>query len=237
MTSTRPPVQLVCLDMAGTTVHDDGAVLAAFHQALDTIGIPAGTPEHDTAVAHALATMGQSKIEVFRALTAGDEHFAQLGNQAFENAYDRSVDTEGVREIPGAADTIEHLRSTGHHVVLTTGFSPTTRERILRALGWHDLVTLALSPADAGRGRPHPDLLLTALLRTGTESVHHLAAVGDTTSDLLAAHRAGARIAAAVRTGSHTDADFATVPHTHVLDSVTDLAALLDTAPTPADAS
>lgn len=72
-------------------------------------------------------------------------------------------------------------------------------------------------------------MLLTAMLRTGTESVHHLAAAGDTTSDLVAAHRAGARIAAAVRTGSHADTDFATVPHTHILDSVTDLPAVLDT--------
>ncbi|KJY27034.1 HAD family hydrolase [Streptomyces sp. NRRL S-495] len=230
MTTAPLPIQLVCLDMAGTTVHDDGAVLAAFHHALGTIGIPVGTPEHDTAVAYALDTMGQSKIEVFRALTAGDEHRARAANHAFEAAYDRSVDTDGVREIPGAADTIEHLRTTGYHVVLTTGFSPATRDRILRALGWHDLVPLALSPADAGRGRPHPDMLLTALLRTGTESVHHLAAVGDTTSDLLAAHRAGARIAAAVRTGSHTDTDFATVPHTHILDSVTALPAVLGAA-------
>lgn len=44
MTTAPLPVQLVCLDMAGTTVHDDGAVLAAFHHALDTIGIPTGTP-------------------------------------------------------------------------------------------------------------------------------------------------------------------------------------------------
>ncbi|MFJ1709580.1 HAD family hydrolase [Kitasatospora sp. NPDC088346] len=229
MLTSRSSVQLVCLDMAGTTVEDGGAVLAAFHRALDAVGIPTGTADHTTAVAYAVETMGRSKIEVFRALTGGDEARAALANRAFEASYEEALDTQGVREIPGAADAIELLRSAGRHVVLTTGFSPATRDRILHGLGWHDLVTLALSPADAGRGRPHPDMLLTALLRTGTESVHHLAAAGDTTSDLLAAHRAGARVAAAVRTGSHSDTDFATVPHTHVLDSVTDLPSLLDT--------
>ncbi|MER5863300.1 HAD family hydrolase [Kitasatospora sp. NPDC002040] len=228
MSLSRPAIRLVCLDMAGTTVEDGGTVLAAFHRALDAIGLAEGTAEHAAAVTFALDTMGQSKIEVFRALTGGDQDRAALGNRAFEAAYDEASAAEGAREIPGAADAIERMRSAGRHVVLTTGFSPVTRDRIIRTLGWGSLVSLALSPADAGRGRPHPDMLLTALLRTGTDSVHRLAAAGDTTSDLLAAHRAGARIAAAVRTGTHTDTDFATVPHTHILDSITSLPALLD---------
>ncbi|MFJ2642354.1 hypothetical protein [Streptomyces sp. NPDC087511] len=49
------------------------------------------------------------------------------------------------------------------------------------------------------------------------------AALPQETAMKLAAHRA--RVTA-VRTGTHTG--FATVPHTHVLDSVTGLPALLD---------
>jgi phosphonatase-like hydrolase len=224
----RSPIHLVCLDMAGTTVQDDGAVLAAFHEALHTAGLTPGTPEHAAAVEYALATMGQSKIEVFRHLTGGDEHRAERANQAFETAYARSITTGGAAPVPGAAEAVAQLRAAGRTVVLTTGFSPATRDALLDALGWRGLADLVLSPADAGRGRPYPDLLLTALLRTGTDSVAAIAAVGDTTSDLLAGHRAGAGVVAAVRTGAHTDTDFATVPHTHVLDSVADLPALLD---------
>ncbi len=222
------PIRLVCLDMAGTTVEDGGAVLAAFHAALPAAGLHPDTPEHEAAVRYALDTMGQSKIDVFRALTGGDEQRAAHANQAFEAAYAQSLTADGVRPLPHAAETIEKLRSAGRQVVLTTGFSPTTRDAIIDLLGWRDLVTLALSPVDAGRGRPFPDMLLTALLRTATDSVAQLAAVGDTTSDLLAGHRAGAAIVAGVRTGTHTDADFAPVPHTHILDSVADLPAVLD---------
>ena len=39
-------------------------------------------------------------------------------------------------------------------------------------------------PADAGRGRPWPDMPLTALLRLGGDSVAYLAVVGDTPSDV-----------------------------------------------------
>ncbi|WP_028933324.1 phosphonatase-like hydrolase [Pseudonocardia spinosispora] len=219
-------IRLVCLDMAGTTVEDSGTVLAAFDAALSDAGFDAGSAEYAAGRRYAVETMGQSKIEVFRAILGGDEARAQQANSAFEAAYAESIDA--VRPVPGAAEVIEKLRSAGRRVVLTTGFSPATRDRILDVLGWRELVPLALSPVDAGRGRPYPDMVLTALLRTGTTSVQEVATVGDTTSDLLSGHRAGCAVIAGVLTGAHTASDFATVPHTHVLDSVADLPEALE---------
>jgi phosphonatase-like hydrolase len=221
-------IRLACLDMAGTTVLDDGAVSDAFDASLSASGLCAGSPEYQEAVHYVHETMGQSKIEVFRAIFDGDVHRAEAANGAFEAAYREAIQSNRVAPIPQAAETIEKLRGSGCAVVLTTGFSASTRDAVIAALGWGDLITLALSPADVGRGRPYPDLVLTALLRTGTEAVDQIAVAGDTTSDLWAGTRAGAAIVAGVRTGAHTDADFATVPHTHVLDSVADLVACID---------
>ena len=222
-------IKLACLDMAGTTVLDDGAVADAFDASLSASGLSAGSPDYQAAVRYVHETMGQSKIEVFRSIFDGDLHRADTANRAFEVAYIEAVQSNRMAPIPQAAETIEKLRGSGCAVVLTTGFAPTTRDYIIAALGWGDLITLALSPVDAGRGRPYPDMVLTALLRTGTEAVDQIAVAGDTTSDLCAGSRAGAAIVAGVRTGAHSDADFATVPHTHVLDSVADLAACIDT--------
>ena len=119
------------------------------------------------------------------------------------------------------------LRDGGVRVCLTTGFSPATRDRILDALGWRGLVDLALSPADAGRGRPWPDMILTAVLRLRIDDVAEVAVVGDTTSDLLAGTRSGASIVAGVLTGAHSRAELAEAPHTHLLDSIADLPALI----------
>jgi phosphoglycolate phosphatase-like HAD superfamily hydrolase len=43
----------------------------------------------------------------------------------------------------------------------------------------------------------------------------------------LAGWRAGAGIVAGVLTGAHRRPDFEAVPHTHILDSVTDLSGLV----------
>lgn len=222
-------IRLACLDMAGTTVLDDGAVADAFDASLSSSGMSTSSAEYRAAIRYVRETMGQSKIEVFRAIFRGDPRRAETANTAFETAYLEAIRSNRVAPIPQAAETIEKLRGSGCAVVLTTGFAPTTRDRVIAALGWGDLITHALSPADAGRGRPYPDMILTALLRTGTEAVDQIAVAGDTTSDLWAGSRAGAGIVAGVRTGAHGDADFVTAPHTHVLDSVADLVACIDT--------
>ena len=214
---------IACLDLAGTTVRDDGVVLDAFGSAISGRGLsPDG---YEQAMKDVRATMGQSKIEVFRRILPEDA--ALDANQAFENHYARAVRAGEVTPLPGAVEAIGALRAAGLKVCLLTGFSPSTRDALLDALGWRPLVDLALSPADAGRGRPWPDLPLTALLRLGGGAVSELATVGDTLSDIESGLRAGAGLVAGVLTGGTTREEFTGAGATHVLDSVAALPALL----------
>ena len=226
--TTMTDIRLVVLDMAGTTVADGGLVERAFEAAATELGVAPGSAEHAEHLAHVRATMGESKISVFRHLF-GEEARAQDANRAFEEAYARLVDGGGVQALPGAREAIEELTSQGRTVVLTTGFARTTQDAILAALGWQDLVELTLCPADAGgRGRPYPDMVLEAFVRTkAAEDMRQVAVVGDTSYDVLSGVRAGAGLVAGVRTGAHGDEDFRAAGATHVLDSVADLPALL----------
>ncbi|MEV4668413.1 HAD family hydrolase [Microbacterium sp. LWO12-1.2] len=196
------PLELVVLDMAGTTVLDDGVVEQAFQRAAERTGVAERMPWAE-ALDHVRATMGQSKIDVFTHLAGGDVAAAARATTAFEGAYAEIVEEQGVTEIPGAADAIQSLKDAGLRVVLTTGFAPVTRDALLDGLGWNGLVDLALSPVDAGRGRPAPDLVLAALLRTRTSSVAAVAVAGDTVSDVESGRRAGAGFVAGVLTGAH----------------------------------
>ncbi|WP_433889598.1 phosphonatase-like hydrolase [Streptomyces sp. CA-111067] len=229
-TSTTPatgrPVSLVVLDMAGTTVADDGLVELAFSRAAAELGVEPGSADHAAKLDYVRATMGESKITVFRALF-GAEDLAVRGNAAFEKAYAELLDAGRCAPLPGAADAIAELRADGRKVVLTTGFSRTTQDAILDVLGWRQIADLTLCPADAGRGRPYPDMVLAALLRTGTDSVHEVAVAGDTAYDMLSGVRAGAAIVAGVTTGAHPAARLREAGATHVLGSVAELPALV----------
>ena len=199
------PYALACLDMAGTTVRDDGAVERAFDQALAAVGVTEGTPRYDEAHRFVRRTMGWSKADVFAQLLAADQ--AQEATTRFASAYEAIVAAGGVEPIHGAPEMLRELRARGVGVCLTTGFAPSTRDALLDALDWRDLVDLALSPADVGRGRPAPDLVLGAMQRLGVDDAGAVAVVGDTVSDLEAGTAAGARAVIGVLSGAHDEAD------------------------------
>lgn len=224
--TTTPSIELVVLDMAGTTVLDDGVVERAFARANERTGVAARMPWEE-ALDYVRTTMGRSKLDVFTHLSGGDTALAARAADAFEVAYGELAAEEGVEEIPGAADVITELRESGRKVALTTGFAPTTRDAILSGLGWHDLVDVALSPVDAGRGRPAPDLVLTALLRTGATAVENIAVFGDTVSDIASGRRAGAGLVGAVLSGAHDRDTLAAARPDLILDDITGLRGIL----------
>ncbi|MFF3245020.1 phosphonatase-like hydrolase [Streptomyces sp. NPDC002870] len=221
MKTTR--ANLVVLDMAGTTVADGGLVEQAFAAAAERLG-----EDPASMIDYVRATMGESKISVFRHLF-GDEARARAANAAFEDAYGELVDGGRIAPIPGAREAVEELRGQGRTVVLTTGFARTTQDAILGALGWQDLADLTLCPADAGgRGRPYPDMVLAAFLRTGAvDGVQQIAVAGDTSYDMLSGVRSGAGIVVGVLTGAHDKQQLQTHGATHVLGSVAELPGLL----------
>ncbi|WP_116101318.1 phosphonatase-like hydrolase [Amycolatopsis thermalba] len=220
--------ELVVLDMAGTTVADDGLVERAFTAAITAVGVPAD--RHPPMLDHVRRTMGQSKITVFRALL-GEETLAQRANDEFRRVYEGLVHTGHCVPLPGAADTIRVLRAAGVKVALTTGFAAGTQHAILDALGWQDLADLALAPGPGVRGRPFPDLVLTAALRLEVTDMRAVAVAGDTPSDIRTALRSGAPVAAGVLTGAGAAADLRAAGATHVLDSVSDLPTALGVLP------
>ena len=219
-------VQLAVIDMAGTTVADDGLVVSSFEVAATAAGLPETGAEREHARQYVLDTMGQSKITVFRALF-GTEQRAQRANAVFESAYEAEIVDGRAKPIDGAAEAITRLRAAGVKVALTTGFSGTTQEKLLAALGWQSLADLVLAPGDGVRGRPYPDLILTALIRLKADSVSRVAALGDTSSDVVSALRAGCAIAAGTLTGAHDERQLLDAGATHVVPSVAEFADLI----------
>jgi phosphoglycolate phosphatase len=217
---------LVCLDMAGTTVRDDGVVDEAFTIALTRAGIDLDDPRFEAARAHVLDTMGQSKADVFAGLLSPEP--AAAATAEFARAYEAIVAQGRVLEIPGALEVMDELRSRGVKVCLTTGFAPSTRDALIVSLGWTDHIDLALSPADCGRGRPAPDMIFGAMEKLRVRDSRAVAVVGDTVSDLASGTAAGAGVVIGVLSGAHDEATLSAVPHTALIADVADLIEALE---------
>ncbi|MET9342667.1 HAD family hydrolase [Nonomuraea sp. NPDC003804] len=221
------PITLVCLDLAGTTIGDIATVERAFAEAIATQGIVPGTGAYARAMVHVHRSRGCPKIDVFRGIFPGNEAQAQAANLTFERSYEGAIERAGLLPVPGVVEALDKIRGSGLRTALITGFSRTTLSRVLSVLGWHDKIDLAISPEDAGRGRPWPDMVLHAVLRLGVEDVRHVAVAGDSENDMLAGRRAGASVVAGLMTGVHSRDRLLKGGATHILHSLAEFPELL----------
>lgn len=220
-------VRLAVLAMVGTTVFDGGLMERAMSRTLVEQGIAAGSAEFESMLGYSRDTSGISKVTVFGHLF-GDPAAAESANRFFELSCDELISDGGIRPVPGAEDSIGWLRDAGIKVCLATGFGRHTQNMVLESLGWMGLADLSLCPADAGRGRPFPDMILTAVLALDLDDVREVAVVGDTRADMHSGLRAGASVVAGVLTGAHSEATLRAAGATAVVPSIKDLPALLE---------
>jgi len=219
-------LEMAAFDVAGTTVQDDGIVIEAFKVAFEMTQPNLWPTKCDEWTQYAIDTMGQSKIEVFTALL-GDAEKAFQANVAFEEAYVNEIAEQGISEIPGTLELFATLREKGIPIVLTTGFSRSTLNVLLTELGWFDIVDLTVTPDEAGRGRPHPDMLQFAAQKVNAPSPQYSLVVGDTASDMKSGVAYGSKYIFGVLSGAHSHGQLIAGGATSVVNSVADISSLL----------
>ena len=128
---------------------------------------------------------------------------AERANAAFEAAYAASIGAGRVSPMPGRRAAMDELAAHGIKVCLTTGFAPATRDALARGARLAGAGRPGARAGRRGRGRPYPDMILTAVIALRIDDVRSVAVVGDTTNDLLAGRRAGAGLVVGVLTGAH----------------------------------
>lgn len=216
-------VDLAVFDMAGTTVQDDGQVPAAFTSALVAHGI-------DVSAQAIHAIRGASKHQaIVELLPPGDDRAArsEAVYATFRAHLARRFDA-GVRPIRGAAEAFATLRARGIKVALNTGFDRDTTQMLLAALGWsHGVVDAVVCGDEVPQGRPAPYLIFRCMEAAGALRVDRVAVTGDTALDLQAGNNAAARYVIGVLSGAHGRKELLAQPHTHLLDSVADVPAIL----------
>lgn len=219
-------LEFAAFDVAGTTVKDDGIVIEAFKVAFENTQPDLWPVKGDEWTRYAIETMGQSKIEVFTSLL-GNRESAHQANLAFEEAYINQVAEQGVTPIPGALEIFAALRERGIPVVLTTGFSRSTLNVLITELGWFDLVDLTVTPEEAGRGRPFPDMLIYAASHVNAHNPEHSLVVGDTESDMKSGVAFGSKNIIGVLSGAHAQEQLILSGATSIVNSVADISSLL----------
>ncbi len=216
-------IELVVLDMAGTTVRDAGQVPAAFTSALAAHGV-AVTPQ---AIGGLRGASKRQAILDLLPVTANREALAAQVYATFVDhlaqAFDRSVEP-----VSGAPGAINAIRARGVRVALNTGFDRETTDLLLTALNWKQgFVDAVICGDEVAQGRPAPYMIFRCMEAVGVVDVHRVASAGDTVLDLQAGHNAGVAMNIGVLSGAHGRDQMLGQPHTHLLGSVAELPDLL----------
>ena len=221
-------IELVVFDMAGTTVYDGDAVSASFRATLAAFGI-----EADPAVVNTV--MGLPKPEAIRILltAAGrpirEDEVHAIHEDFTKRMRDYYATDPAVREIPGAAAAFATLRRAGIKIALNTGFYRPIADVLLTRLGWRSpaVIDADVTSDEVPQGRPHPDMIRHLMTRLGIPDARKVAKVGDTKVDLEEGAHAGCALVIGVTTGSYTRAQLQAYPHTHLVESVADVPAII----------
>ena len=214
-----PELDLVVLDIAGTTIRATDHIPDAFSEAFASVGVQLSDQDIQ-------AVRGKSKREAIAELLDPGLDATKVYLD-FKNILMRRFDTQGVEPIDGAAETFEWLTSRSIKIALTTGFDRDFAHRLIRDVGWDGKFDAVVCNDDVAQGRPAPDLIFRAMQWTACENVDRVAVVGDTISDLEAARNARAGWCIGVLSGAHDAEQLNSSPHTIVISSVARLPAVL----------
>lgn len=132
-----------------------------------------------------------------------------------------------LKPFPGVRPLLEKIRGEGMKLAVATSSPKEEVEKALELTGIQDLVEETISASDAGRSKPDPDVVKTALDRLGLAAAD-VVMLGDTPYDIEAAGKMGVGVIA-FRCGGFKDQDLREA--LAIFDDAADLLARFEESP------
>jgi beta-phosphoglucomutase len=133
------------------------------------------------------------------------ERIERVGN-AKEELYHYLVRRDGVSPLPGVTSWLRRLHSQGWHQAIASSAPRANVEAVLEALAAANFFQSTVSAEDVHRGKPDPEVYLTAAARIGA-SPDRCIVVEDAVAGIEGARNAGMRSIGVGHNGKHLAAD------------------------------
>ena len=125
---------------------------------------------------------------------------------AKEDLYRRRVRRNGISPLPGVADWLHRLHQEGWLQAIASAAPRANIDAVLEALSASHIFQAIISAEDVHRGKPDPEVYLTAAARVGVPPERCIV-VEDAVAGIEGARRAGMRSIGVSRNGKHLPAD------------------------------
>ncbi len=203
----KKTLELVVLDMAGTTINEDNVVYKTINKVLlansvqcslkEVLTYCAGK-EKRTAIADIISALHPDRL---------NDDFVDSLFTEFKQLLKEAYDDLDVKTFDGTIDFFQTLRKQGVAIVLNTGYDKRTASKLLDKLNWQRGLEYdhLITADDVQNGRPRPDMIYLAMEKTGISNTSNVMKVGDSKIDIEEGHSANCGYSIGITTGAQTE--------------------------------
>lgn len=214
-------IQLLVLDMAGTTVDEDNVVYKTLTKAVNDYG-------YEVTLHKVLEICaGMEKAEAIKNLLENIGGNTDDTEAIFENFSDDlalAYDNLAVKPIAGTEEFLLNVKSTGRKVVLNTGYTQKIAQQLLTKLHWKSGVhyDALITADDVSESRPSPEMIVLAMKKFGITDPKEVLKAGDSAIDIQEGKNAGCGMTIAVLSGAQTKAQLEVAMPDHILNNLSE---------------
>lgn len=196
-------IELLVLDMAGTTIDEDNVVYKTLAQAVNNHGYPVTLEKVLSSCA------GMEKLEAITSLLKeinGNEEDASVIFQNFSEQLKEAYQNLEVKPINGTEAFLLKMKAQNKKVVLNTGYTSEIAQQLLDKLQWKENIHFdaLITADDVSESRPSPDMINLAMKKFNILEASKVLKAGDSVIDIEEGKNAGCGLTIAVLSGAQT---------------------------------
>lgn len=214
-------IELLVLDMAGTTIDEDNVVYKTLMQAVNNHGYKVSLDEVLASCA------GKEKFDAIETLLEelnGKKEDAEAIFKNFSEELRLAYQNLEVKPIKGVEDFLLKVRTSGKKVVLNTGYSSEIAQQLIKKLDWKVNVHFdaMITADDVTASRPNPDMIFLAMKQFGISNAKKVLKAGDSAIDIEEGKNAGCGIIIGVLSGAQNRSELEKAKPDYIFERISD---------------
>ena len=226
----KKSLELVVLDMAGTTVDEQNVVYKTIHTTLEENGYSYSL---DTVLEHCAGKEKRTAIMDLLRETNAEQVTDEIVDDLFQQFKSNLKSAYAVLEVntfEGTVGFLEQLKRSSIAIALNTGYDKATATGLINKLNWkqgHHFDVLVTAD-DVKNGRPHPDMIYLAMEKTDVTDSSRVMKIGDSVIDIEEGQSANCGYSVGVTTGAHSRASLEKAKPNFIIDNLNEIFAHLE---------
>ncbi|WP_284460161.1 HAD-IA family hydrolase [Chryseobacterium sp.] len=214
-------IELLVLDMAGTTIDEDNVVYKTLTEAVNSHGYSVSLEKVLSSCA------GMEKLEAITSLLKeinGNEEDATVIFENFSEKLKEAYRNLDVKPINGTENFLLTMKAQNKKVVLNTGYTSEIAHQLLDKLQWKENIHFdaLITADDVSESRPSPEMINLAMKKFNIMEPEKVLKAGDSVIDIEEGKNAGCGLTIAVLSGAQNRTELEKAKPDYILNTISE---------------